>query len=71
MTFVPEVEAVALFLHADRIGRVPRMDNPAKPLGKFVLACAAVIVSALVIYLVVVGSVYLLAWVLGLIESIF
>lgn len=47
------------------------MDNPAKPIGKFILGAAAVFVGLIVVYLAIVFQVYLTAWIVALIEAIF
>jgi len=47
------------------------MDNPAKPIGKFVLAFVFVLVAALVLYLGAVLHIYVIGWIIGLIQSIF
>ena len=47
------------------------MDHVLKPAGKLVLAAVAVVVSAIVLYLVAVLHVYVIAWVVQLIQAIF
>ncbi len=47
------------------------MENPAKPIGKFILGGAVIIGGTAAIYLAVVIQIYLLAWIVGLIEKLF
>ncbi len=47
------------------------MDNPAKPIGKFILSGVAVFVGVIVVYLAVVLQVYILAWIVALLGKIF
>ncbi len=47
------------------------MDNPAKPIGKFLGAAVFVLVAALALYLFGLLHVYIIGWVVWLIESIF
>lgn len=47
------------------------MDNPAKPLGRFALAAVLVIAAALVLYIGAVLHIYVIGWIIGLIQSIF